>query len=197
MSNTYIIADLKLYEEEQCRKLGFNDFDHMNSYVVQSWNRVVKPEDSVIIMGDIGDGTFDEMKNIISQLNGDLTITSKHIDEKFSKKEWRQIGIRFFWSVTMFNKLPDGREILYLLEPVENTDYYKSIYSLLIVDGNNPIEGDIPFKDIMLSADAARWGYSPLDTMELLNIYENMKQFAEMENTETRTDIKEEEDGSN
>ena len=45
---------------------------------------------------------------------------------------------------------------------------------------------------IKLSADAAKWGYSPLDTEELLTIYENMKAFDSMEETETRSEIKEE-----
>lgn len=90
----------------------------------------------------------------------------------------------------MFNTLEDGKEILYVIKPVISLDAYKKDYVLLVVDSENPIEGMT--KDIMLSADAAKWGYSPLDTMELLTIYTNMKEFESMENTETRSDIKEE-----
>jgi ATPase subunit of ABC transporter with duplicated ATPase domains len=162
----------------------------MNKAIIRTWNRTVKPEDIVIIMGDNGNGDLEQMKSVISQLNGEKTATSKHLNEKFSKAEWREIGFKHFWGVSMFNTLEDGREILYVIKPVINLDAYKKDYALLVVDSENPIEGMT--KDIMLSADAAKWGYSPLDTAELLTIYENMKEFESMESTETRSDIKEE-----
>lgn len=187
---TYIIADLKLFNDEQRELLGYSSFEQMNKAIIRTWNRTVKPEDIVIIMGDNGNGDLEQMKSVISQLNGEKTATSKHLNEKFSKAEWREIGFKHFWGVSMFNTLEDGREILYVIKPVINLDAYKKDYALLVVDSENPIEGMT--KDIMLSADAAKWGYSPLDTAELLTIYENMKEFESMESTETRSDIKEE-----
>ena len=187
---TYIIADLKLFNDKQREHLGYSSFEQMNKAIIRTWNRTVKPEDIVIIMGDNGNGDLEQMKSVISQLNGEKTATSKHLNEKFSKAEWREIGFKHFWGVSMFNTLEDGREILYVIKPVINLDAYKKDYALLVVDSENPIEGMT--KDIMLSADAAKWGYSPLDTAELLTIYENMKEFESMESTETRSDIKEE-----
>ncbi len=186
---TYIIADLKLFNKEQLQKLGYSNFAQMNAEIIRSWNRVVKPEDDVIIMGDNGDGTLEEMKSIFSRLNGIKTATSKHLNEKFTKAEWREIGFKHFWGVPMFNKLPTGEEVLYEIKPIKRLDLYKQ-YALIVVDGENPIEGMI--KDMMLSADAIKWGYSPLNTEELLTIYNNMKAFESMEETETRSDIKEE-----
>ena len=187
---TYIIADLKLFNDEQRELLGYSSFEQMNKAIIRTWNRTVKPEDTVIIMGNNGNGDLEQMKSVISQLNGEKIATSKHLNEKFSKAEWREIGFKHFWGVSMFNTLEDGREILYVIKPVINLDAYKKDYVLLVVDSENPIEGMT--KDIMLSADAAKWGYSPLDTAELLTIYENMKEFESMESTETRSDIKEE-----
>lgn len=187
---TYIIADLKLFNDEQRELLGYSSFEQMNKAIIRTWNRTVKPEDTVIIMGNNGNGDLEQMKSVISQLNGEKTATSKHLNEKFSKTEWREIGFKYFWGVSMFNKLEDGKEVLYVIKPITNLDAYKKNYALLVVDSENPIEGMT--KDIMLSADAAKWGYSPLDTAELLTIYENMKEFESMESTETRSDIKEE-----
>lgn len=187
---TYIIADLKLFNDEQRELLGYSSFEQMNKAIIRTWNKTVKPEDTVIIMGDNGNGNLEQMKSVISQLNGEKTATSKHLNEKFSKAEWREIGFKHFWGVSMFNKLEDGKEVLYIIKPILNLDIYKNEYALLIVDSENPIEGMT--KDIMLSADAAKWGYSPLNTAELLTIYMNMKEFESMENTETRSDIKEE-----
>lgn len=192
MGKTFIIADLRLYDEEQKKKLGFNTFEQMNNYIIRAWNKTVNEDDQVILMGDSGSGTLEQMKEVFSQLNGEFTITSKHLNEKFSKQEWREIGIKFFWEVSMFNTYPDGREALYVIKPIQNIELYRPTYALLVVDSENPIEGELPFKDIMLSADALRWSYSPLDTDELFTLYDNMKQFAEMENTESRSEIKEE-----
>lgn len=187
---TYIIADLKLFNNKQRELLGYSSFEQMNKAIIKTWNKTVKPEDTVIIMGDNGNGDLEQMKSVISQLNGEKTATSKHLNEKFSKAEWREIGFKHFWGVSMFNTLEDGKEILYVIKPVISLDAYKKDYVLLVVDSENPIEGMT--KDIMLSADAAKWGYSPLDTAELLTIYTNMKEFESMESTETRSDIKEE-----
>lgn len=188
--STYIIADLKLFNDKQRQKLGYSSFDQMNKAIIRSWNKIIKPEDIVIIMGDNGDGTLEQMKSVISNLNGELTATSKHLNEKFTKEEWKEIGFKHFWSVSMFNTLPDGREILYIIKPIIDINAYKNDYALLVVDSENPIEGMV--KDIRLSVDAAKWGYSPLNTEELLTIYDNMKAFESMEETETHSDIKEE-----
>lgn len=186
---TYIIADLKLFNDEQRELLGYSSFEQMNKAIIRTWNKTVKPEDTVIIMGDNGNGSLEQMKSEISQLNGEKTATSDHLNEKFSKAEWREIGFKHFWGVSMFNKLEDGKEVLYIIRRITDIDLYKSDYALLVVDSENPIEGMT--KDIMLSADAAKWGYSPLNTAELLTIYTNMKEFESMENTETHSDIKE------
>lgn len=187
---TYIIADLKLFNEIQRARSGYPSFQEMNEHIIHSWNKVVKEQDSVIILGNVGEGTYDEMKSVISRLNGKLTIVSKHINEVFTKKEWREIGISFFWNVPMFNKLPDGREVLYAIETIKDIESYKKDYALIAVDGENPINGDMPIKDIMISVDALRWGYTPLNTNDLLDIYDNMRTFEQMESTETRSDVK-------
>ena len=84
---TYIIADLKLFNDKQRDSLGYSSFSAMNNAIIKTWNSVVKPEDNVIVMGDVGDGNLEEMKKVISKLNGELTATSKHLNEKFTKDE--------------------------------------------------------------------------------------------------------------
>ena len=188
---TYIIADLKLFNNKQRDSLGYSSFSAMNNAIIKAWNSVVKPEDNVIVMGDVGNGNLEEMKEVISKLNGELTATSKHLNEKFTKDEWKEIGFSHFWGVSMFNKMPDGREILYVIKPVLVPSVYEKDYALLITDSENPFEGMT--KGIMMTADAAKWSYYPLDTDDLLNTYERMKEWETMEDgSETRSDIKEE-----
>lgn len=161
----------------------------MNKNIIRSWNKVVTPEDNVIIMGVIGKGSFEEMKEVISSLNGIKICTSKHLNNNFTKKEWKEIGLRHFWLVSMFNVLPEG-EVLYASGKIKNLDLCKKAYNLIVVDSDNKIDGLIG--DSILSVDAEKWGYSPINTNELFTIYKNMKEFESMESTETRSDIKEE-----
>lgn len=188
---TYIIADLRLFNDEQRKKLSYDSFEQMNKAIVHTWNETVKPTDKVIVMGDCGDGTLEEMKSVVSQLNGELTATSKHLNEKFTKKEWREIGFKFFWGVSMFYKLPTGEEALYPIKKIKVPAVYEREYAVLATDSENEFEGFT--NGIMLSVDAAKWGYNPINTDELLNIYRNMKEFEQMENEEEhRSEIKEE-----
>ena len=45
---------------------------------------------------------------------------------------------------------------------------------------------------ILFSADAIKWDYTPINVDNLLEIYNNMKEFEAMETTEHRSDLKEE-----
>jgi calcineurin-like phosphoesterase family protein len=59
IGKTFIIADLRLFNEVIANQMGYADFESMNSEVIRSWNSGVKPDDDVIIMGDIGDASVE------------------------------------------------------------------------------------------------------------------------------------------
>lgn len=168
--------------------MGYDNFRIMNDFIINSWNKVVSSEDKIILMGDIGNATFEQLKGVISQLNGDICYTATTID-KFTKKEWEEIGIKYAWNVSLFKELENNEMILYCITPIRRIDIYEQHYKLIVVDKTNPIDGMVKGK--MLSADAAKWGYSPIDTDNLIEIYNNMKEFEEMKNEEHRSDIQE------
>lgn len=184
----FVIADLRFFDDEQRKKMGYSNFEQMNRDIIKSWNKVVKENDIVNIMGDLGQGSFEQMQSVISKLNGKLCWSSRNL-QKFNKDQWKEIGLQYIWDVSMFDELDDGRIILYCITPIRNEEIYKHEYCLLVVDHNNYFEGMT--KGIMLSADAAKWYYSPLDCDDLMNIYNNMREFEQMENEEHRTEIKE------
>lgn len=189
---TYIIADLKLFNEEIADTLGYDDFESINDHIIRSWNSTVKPEDDVIIMGDVGnsDATLEQLQSVISKLNGTLWLTSKTAKEQFTKDEWKQIGITHVWSVPLFKTFDNGDEIYYPIQPIKAMSVYEKQYKVLVVDHNNPVEGMT--KGIMLSADAAKWDYCPLDTDGIIELHKNMREFEQMENGEEhRSDVKE------
>lgn len=185
----FVIADLRFFDDEQRKKLKFPDFDSMNNSIIKAWNQTVSSEDTVIVMGDIGSGNFGQMKEVVSQLNGNICYTSNDKTEKFTKEEWTEIGVKYVWKVSMYKDLENGDIILYCITPIRRMKIYEENYKLIVVDHNNPIDGMV--SGIMLSADAAKWYYSPINTDGLLEIYENMKEFEEMKNEEHRADIKE------
>lgn len=191
MNKTYIIADLRLFEEEQRNLLGYETYEEMNNYVIKSWNHTVKENENVIIMGDIGQGTAEEIMSVISKLNGVLWYTSKTAKEQFTKDEWTKIGIDHVWSVPLFKTYDNGDEAYYPIQPIKALSVYEKQYRVVVVDHNNPIDGMA--KGILLTADAAKWGYAPLDTDELITIHDNMIEFESMGSEEEhRSDIKEE-----
>lgn len=189
---TYIIADLKLFNEEIANTLGYADFESINDHIIRSWNNTVKPEDDVIIMGDVGDATLEQLQSVISKFNGTLWLTSKTAKEQFTKDEWKQIGITHVWSVPLFKTFDNGDEIYYPIQPIKAMSVYEKQYKVLVVDHNNPVEGMT--KGIMLSADAAKWDWCPLDTEEIIELHKNMQEFEQMKNGEEhRSDVKEDE----
>lgn len=192
MGKTFIIADLRLFNEDIANQMGYADFESMNSEVIRSWNSGVKPDDDVIIMGDIGDASIEQLKSVISKLNGTLWLTSKTAKEQFTKEEWKEIGIDHVWSVPLFKTFDNGDEIYYPIQPIKVMAVYEQQYKVLVVDHNNPIEGLT--KRIMLSADAAKWQYCPLDTDNIIELHKNMQEFESMDDGEEhRSDVKEEE----
>ena len=191
MSKTFIIADLDLFNADLATEMGYNDFDSMNREVISSWNSGVKPEDDVIIMGNVGDATVEQLKSVISKLNGTLWLTSKTAKEQFTKAEWKEIGIDHVWSVPLFKTYDNGDEVYYPILPIKVMSVYEQRYKVLVVDHNNPIEGFT--KGIMLNANAAKWQYCPLDTDNLIELHKNMQEFESMEGGEEhRSDIEEE-----
>lgn len=192
MGKTFIIADLRLFNEDIANQMGYADFESMNSEVIRSWNSGVKSDDDVIIMGDIGDASVEQLKSVISKLNGTLWLTSKTAKEQFTKEEWKEIGIDHVWSVPLFKTFDNGDEIYYPIQPIKVMAVYEQQYKVLVVDHNNPIEGLT--KGIMLSADAAKWQYCPLDTENIIELHKNMQEFESMDSGEEhRSEVKEEE----
>jgi calcineurin-like phosphoesterase family protein len=67
---------------------GFDSVDHMNEYMIERWNSVVKPEDIVYHLGDVFIGPKDKFLPLFKQLNGSKRlIVGNHDDAKFMAKK--------------------------------------------------------------------------------------------------------------
>ncbi len=90
----YIIADTHFNHEniiKYCNR-PFKNSQEMNQYIISKWNSVVKPEDTVIHLGDVGFGTTEEMKLLIGTLNGKKILIRGNHDLRRGINGWKEVG---------------------------------------------------------------------------------------------------------
>lgn len=183
---TFIIADPKFYDEQQKELMGCSSFEEMNNAIVQNWNRGVEKEDKVIIMGDMGGGTPEELKALFERLNGDfVVICNEKLNTMYTKPEYENIGIEHIWHTGLFHKVPP-HIYLYCIDELSSPHDYDNEYDVIVVDSTNEIDGFI--EGHLLSVDAQKWSYSPINTDELFTTWDNMRVFESMDSTETITE---------
>lgn len=90
----YFIADTHFNHEniiKYCNR-PFKSTEEMNDYIIKKWNSVVKNEDTVYHLGDVGFGPIDELKKLISNLNGTKILIMGNHDIRRNIKKWKEIG---------------------------------------------------------------------------------------------------------
>ena len=61
----------------------FRDVQHMNEMLVENWNDIVSPDDTVYHLGDVALGQIEESLGYISRLNGDKVLVTGNHDRNF------------------------------------------------------------------------------------------------------------------
>lgn len=69
--NVWFTSDPHYFHDKVAVMRGYENALEMNIALMNNWNRVVKPEDQVWILGDLCMSQVEETLNIISQLNGE------------------------------------------------------------------------------------------------------------------------------
>ena len=69
----YYIADCHFFHNSlnyqmDCR--GFADTEEMNAYMIEQWNKKVRWNDEVVILGDFSYGKAEETNKVLEQLKG-------------------------------------------------------------------------------------------------------------------------------
>lgn len=70
----------------------FADVNEMNAYMIDQWNAVVKPNDLVFHLGDIGFFKGDQMKETFSILNGRKILLRGNHDKGYTTKKLTEAG---------------------------------------------------------------------------------------------------------
>lgn len=105
----YFISDLHFYHQNlntqmDCR--GFADGREMNEYMISQWNRRVRPNDEVVILGDLSVGKGKATNAIVERLNGRLCLVEGNHDLFLSDKQFDRS--RFEW-IRPYAELHDNK----------------------------------------------------------------------------------------
>ena len=90
--NNWFISDTHFSHFNIIRYTGrpFLSVDEMNERLIENWNAVIMPEDTVFFLGDFGLGTTDFLTSLCNQLSGNKICIRGNHDETATKM--RTIG---------------------------------------------------------------------------------------------------------
>ncbi len=116
----YYIADCHFYHgnlNERMDLRGFADVEQMNAHMIEQWNKKVRKNDEVVVLGDFSFGKGEETNRILEQLNGRLFLIRGNHDDRYLKDRAFQKD-RFGW-IKDYEKLHDnGRSVVLSHYPV-------------------------------------------------------------------------------
>lgn len=85
----WFVSDLHFYHKNICKYCNrpFNTVEEMNQALIDNWNSVVKDDDTVFLLGDIGFCGYEKLKSLIQQLKGNIfVIQGNHDDDNVISK---------------------------------------------------------------------------------------------------------------
>lgn len=83
----------------------FLSVEDMNEALINNWNAVVAPEDNVYSLGDFAMGKIGKIKEVISQLNGNLYMITGNHDEEIIKNSESLIKEGFVKEITPYKEI--------------------------------------------------------------------------------------------
>ena len=115
----YYIADCHFFHGSlnyQMDNRGFADAEEMNAYMIAQWNKKVRWNDEVVILGDFSLGKAEETNRVLEQLNGFLYLIEGNHDRFGHAKGYN--AARFKW-IRDYTELRDnGRKVVLCHYPV-------------------------------------------------------------------------------
>lgn len=135
----YYISDLHFFHESlndrmDCR--GFESGMAMNQYMISQWNKKVRRNDEVVILGDFSFGKAEETNWVLNQLKGKLYLIEGNHDRYLADRAFR--ADRFEW-VKPYAELHDnGRKVIL------------SHYPIFCYNGQYRVDGEGKAKSYML-----------------------------------------------
>ena len=105
----YYIADPHFFYGSLNTKMnrrGFESVEAMNEYMLRQWNRKVRKNDEVVILGDLSWGKAEETNELLERLNGRLYLIQGNHDRFLKNKDYN--AGRFVW-IKPYEELQDNK----------------------------------------------------------------------------------------
>lgn len=105
----YYIADLHFFHgalNDKMDRRGFASVEEMNEYMIAKWNKKVRKNDDVVIIGDLSWGNVQETDALLQRLKGKLYLVCGNHDRFVNDKEMNPD--RFKW-IKHYAELSDNR----------------------------------------------------------------------------------------
>ena len=135
----YYIADLHFFHANMNTKMdcrGFASVEEMNEYMISKWNKKVRPNDEVVILGDLSWGNAEETNALLKRLRGKLYLIRGNHDYFLDEKEFDKT--RFGW-IESYKELNDNRRKVVLCH-----------YPVMCYNGQYRVDGEGNPKTYML-----------------------------------------------
>ncbi len=98
----------------------FNNVKEMNEYIISKWNAIVKENDIVYHLGDVGFGTTEILKELVSRLNGTKILLRGNHDLKRGINGWKEVGFS-----EVYKKKIELDNLILTHEPIDIEDKNK------------------------------------------------------------------------
>ena len=115
----YYIADLHFFHENLNTKMdcrGFENVEAMNQYMLKQWNKKVRKNDEVVILGDLSWGKAEETNELLKKLNGKLYLIQGNHDKFLENKDFN--ADRFEWIKPYEEMMDNKRKVVLCHYPI-------------------------------------------------------------------------------
>ena len=162
MAKDYFIADTHFGHDAIIRyeNRPFKDTKNQEEYLIKNWNDVVKPEDTVYVLGDFGmSDSKEETERLCRMLNGNKILVMGNHDTQ--EPEWyRQCGFKEAspWPIIYQGFWILSHEPLYINENMPYANVYGHVHA-------NPTYKDVSRQSVCVCVE--RTEYKPISFEEL------------------------------
>lgn len=105
----FFIADCHFFHENMNSKMdkrGFESAEAMNEYMIGKWNRKVRSQDEVVVLGDLSWGDAAQTNELLKRLHGRLYLIEGNHDLYLKNREFHRE--RFEW-IKPYAELHDNK----------------------------------------------------------------------------------------
>jgi calcineurin-like phosphoesterase family protein len=137
----------------------FADVGEMDRFMIDAWNSVVAPRDTIYVVGDFAHWRLkpEAIRAYFDALNGDKNLIIGNHDHEHTKGlPWVSVEHRAFLKI-------DGRDIV--LDHYAGKTWNKSFHGSVQLFGHS--HGAMPENDQQLDVGVDKWGYMPVSWPEI------------------------------